>query len=128
MSPSVQGIRNVLELFVYETRCLYNYERTNRGTSSLLQKLVSVIAELKDQYQLELDEKWFIEYCDSFSLMKGFCNRDHNMYPILFEQFRKARKIEVEAVRESSHPYTKRPGTKELYISGAKYIDIEFDE
>lgn len=118
----------LLKLMVEETKSLYHYENSAKGTSSLLQKLVALVAELKDKFNLVVDEKWFLEFCDAFSLMKGFCNRDENMYPVLFDQFKLANKISLELVKESQHPYAKKPSTKEIYIKGASYLEIEFDE
>ena len=125
---TVPSLQRIVDLITEETRALYNFEKGNKGHSSLLQKLVSLITELKSRYHINLEERWFHEICDAFSLMKGFCNRDENIYPILFEQFRIANKISPDKNRESSHPYSKKFTTKEVSIKGASFLEIEFDE
>ena len=45
-----QGIKRVVELIARETRLLYHFEKANRARSALLQKLLSMITELKNQY------------------------------------------------------------------------------
>lgn len=122
------ALQRVVDLITEETRSLYHFEKSNKGNSELLQKLVSLITELKSKYRINLDERWFHEICDAFSIMKGFCNRDENMYPILFEQFRATNKVSLERSRESSHPYSKKPTTKEVSVKGASFLEIEFDE
>lgn len=73
--------------------------------------MIGLMAEIRPRYNIRLEDKWFIEFCDAFSLMRGFFNRDHNIHPLLFEQFRKINKIEIENIRESSHPYIKQAVT-----------------
>jgi len=127
-SESFPALQRVVDLITEETRSLYHFEKSNKGSSELLQKLVSLITELKTKYHINLDERWFHEICDAFAIMKGFCNRDENMYPILFEQFRATNKVSLERSRESGHPYSKKPTTKEVSVKGASFLEIEFDE
>lgn len=125
---SSAALQRVVSLITEEVRSLYYIEKNNKAVSSLLQKLIGLITELRGKYHVSLDERWFHDICDAFSLMRGFVNRDENIYPVLFEQFRIANKIPLEKTRESSHPYSKKCTTKEILMKGASFLEIEFDE
>ena len=127
-TESAPAYQNIVSLIARELRSLYYIEKNNKAVSSLLQRLVGLITELKDKYRVELDERWFHDICDAFSLMKGFVNRDDNIFPVLFEQFRLANKIPLEKTRESAHPYSKKYSTKSIQMKGASFLEIEFDE
>lgn len=125
---STPALQRVVSLITEEVRSLYYIEKNNKAVSSLLQKLIGLITELRGKYHVCLDERWFHDICDAFSLMRGFCNRDENIYPVLFEQFRQSNKIPLEKIRESNHPYSKKCTTKEIVMKGASFLEIEFDE
>jgi hypothetical protein len=127
-SESLPALQNVVSLIAREVRSLYNIEKNNKAVSSLLQRLVGLITELKGKFRVDLDERWFHDICDAFALMKGFVNRDENIFPVLFEQFRLANKIPLEKYRESAHPYSKKYSTKSIHMKGASFLEIEFDE
>lgn len=125
---SSSALQSVITLLSKEVRSLYYIEKNNKAVSSLLQRLIGLITEVKDKYEVDLDERWFHDICDAFSLMKGFVNRDENIYPVLFEQFRKASNIILDKKLESVHPYSKKYSTKMISMKGASFLEIEFDE
>ena len=125
---STPALQRVVSLITEEVRSLYYIEKNNKAISSLLQKLIGMITELRGKYHISLDERWFHDICDAFSLMRGFCNRDENIYPVLFEQFRQSNKILLEKTLESVHPYSKKCKTTNITMKGASFLEIEFDE
>lgn len=123
-----QAMRGLAEALTTEARDVFETEKPQKAASGLLQSLINLVVEAKDKYGLVLDDEWFTDISDVYSMMVGLGNRSDELLPMLFEQFKTNHKVTTEIHRESSHPYSKRFSTKEVYYKGADYLDICFTE
>lgn len=121
------AMRSLAESLITETKDLYVLEKPNNSASGLLQSLINLVVEVRDKYDIHLNDQWFLDISEVYSMIVGLGNRSDELLPSLFEQFKSNHGITNEITRESAHPYSKKLQTKEIYCKGADQINVKFD-
>ena len=125
--PGAEVVR-AAKLLALETDKLYSKEKPVDSASQMLQSLVSFMVEVRDKYEISLDQKWFSDLTDSFELMEGLALGNDNILPALFEQFKIAKDLKIDIARESAHPYKKKYAIQQIAVPDASELEIEFTE
>ncbi|CAG9317539.1 unnamed protein product [Blepharisma stoltei] len=119
-------MKNILQLLLQEATTLYNANKSAKSSHPLLQALILLLAQNKDRYQIDINENWFVDFCELLSDMKGLADKDASLEDFLFENFR-TKVNALEKIFESSHPYERIMKKNLLEIQGASSLTLDFD-
>ena len=78
-------INSMLNIILNESLGLY--EKYREKNNPLLQSIVQILADLKDEYKLEIGDEWFLNFTSTYFDMQGLSDKDQKLEFLLLEQF-----------------------------------------
>jgi hypothetical protein len=121
-------INSMLNIILTESLTLY--EKYKDKNNPLLQSIVQILADLKDEYKLEIGDEWFLNFTSTYFDLQGLSDKDQKLEFLLLEQFVKNVSVDFSRSFEVKNYDRKLKETQTELISfpGATVLDIEFDD